>query len=511
MKPKKPTSVKNKNRRNTSRSVFLPLKFSKRQLIVFAIIFGAIGAYIIFRSMAATVTLATHEAETLTQPTGASIVSDASASGGKAILMTINGTANGTVSLSTAATQVSVKAKGTQCSGAPQIVIKVDGTTIQTASVSSSSWTDYTATTSLATGSHSVSVSFTNDFNAYKGKGNNLKCSRDLYVDKISFNGVVPDPEPPVTGTSGKMYWGGRIGYPDLADAPWSAAAWDRFETNAGKEISYLQFGQPFGNLDTNALNIIRARGAVPHVESLTRLPDGTSFTVTQIAQGQADAYMNSFCTKAKNYTYPFVFRFLWEFNGPWQDTYYGYSTSYAYSRPADYVAAWKRFHGICQQVGATNITWNWNPNWWTTGTSAVDPRPWWPGIDYVDMVGLNGYADGRTLNQIMEKTYPVLTSLSAGKPMYFETGSYEAGAGGSHVPPPGWTKAQWITDMFANLPNYPAFDVLQWFNDGEVGRPSEGIETSPEATAAFKAGIANDRYLPQAQSQPVFTKFPNL
>ena len=311
------------------------------------------------------------------------------------------------------------------------------------------------------------------------------------------FAAASPTPTPvPTTGVK----WGGRIGYADLdpSDAPWSTAAIDRFEANAGKKISYLQFGQRFGAFDTTAMNTLKARGIYPHIESVTKLVSGADLTVTQIADGAGDAAFTAFCDKAKAWGSPFNFRFLWEFNGPWLDTYYGTNVSYAYSRPADYVRAWRRLHGIAVARGATNIRWMWCPNMWPAVDdqwAAKDPTPWWPGLEYVDLGGIDGYAGGRTLDKILEKPYPYMIAKLQGKPLYFETGCYESGAGGSHIPPAGWTKAQWITDMFAKLPNYN-IQVFNWFNDKEGDRPSEGIETSPEAMAAFRAGIASSRYV---------------
>jgi hypothetical protein len=509
MKTKSAPKPKSKARVTKKQNVLRKLLRSPRaRAVSFAIVFAIVGTALLLLTRAVTVNR-TFEAEYMT---GATVVSDTTASAGKALYFATDSAASGAYDLNIGATQLTVRAKGVQCQGSPQVVVAIDGAQVQLATVSTSSWADYAVPVNIAKGSHSISVGFSGDKQVYKGKGSSVRCDRDLSVDRLTFTGddgtTVPTPplQPPTTSN---MYWGGRVGYTDTGDAPWISSAWDRFESDAGKELSYMQFGQPFGSLDTNALNIIRARGAIPHVETLTRLPNGTSFSVTQLANGEADTYMNSFCTTAKNWSYPFVFRFLWEFNGPWQDTYYGTSNSYAYSRPADYVKAWQRFHNICDSVGATNISWNWTANWWKAGTSGVDPTPWWPGSQYVDIVGVDAYGDGYTFDQTMATSYLVLKNLAAGKMMYLETGLYEVGSGGSHVPPAGMTKAQWITDMFTKLPNYPDFKVLQWFNDTEAGRPSTQIETSPDATAAFRAGIANARYLPQAPSLAPLTKIP--
>jgi hypothetical protein len=320
-----------------------------------------------------------------------------------------------------------------------------------------------------------------------------------------------PAPVPaPAPTPSGAAYWGGRLVYTINGvkkAAPWDSIAFDTFESHAGKQISYVQFGQPFCQIDTNLFTICRNRGAIPHLEQFCRLGDGTQLTVMQIAQGAADGPFRSMCDKVRAWGYPVVFRWMWEPNGPWMETLGG--LTYAHSRPDAYVAAWRRLHGIAQSAGATNMTWLWCPNWWRTGTSAKEPTPWWPGDVYVDAIGIDGYSDGYTLDKIMEFPYPWVTSKLNGKPFYFETGCIEAGVTGvSHPPPPGWSKAQWINDLFARLPNYPAIDVFQWFNDPAS---KTEIETSSEAQAAFRAGISDDRFLATAPQLPAMTKVPAL
>ncbi len=166
----------------------LPAKLQQARFLVpllFIIGFGAIGGYLVMTSRAATVVLVTVEAESLALPTGSSIIDDTAASASKAVQYTSNGTATGNVTLSAPATSLSVRARGSQCKGSPQMVVKVDGNTVQTSSVGASSWSEaYTATVNLSATSHNVSVSFTNDLS----RGS--KCSRDLYVDKISFFGT---------------------------------------------------------------------------------------------------------------------------------------------------------------------------------------------------------------------------------------------------------------------------------------------------------------------------------
>jgi endoglucanase len=119
--------------------------------------------------------------ESLTLAAGSGqVFSDSSAAGGQALLIWSNATASSTVS--TAGVQsIRVRARGDQCSGAPQMVVAVDGKTIASQDVSSSTWASYGADATIADGSHNVTVAFTNDYN-------NSACDRNLRVDSITFS-----------------------------------------------------------------------------------------------------------------------------------------------------------------------------------------------------------------------------------------------------------------------------------------------------------------------------------
>ena len=59
-----------------------------------------------------------------------------------------------------------------------------------------------------------------------------------------------------------------------------------------------------------------------------------------------------------------------------------------------------------------------------------------------------------------------------------------------------GGSKAEWIEEMFAELPGaYPQVRGLMWFDYDEANYEWP-IETSPAATEAFAAGIGDPRYL---------------
>jgi endoglucanase len=119
--------------------------------------------------------------ESLTLDPGAGqVFSDSSANGGKALLIWSNATASGTVTTS-GVQSVVVRARGDQCAGAPHMVVAVDGKTILSQDVPSSTWAAYGADAKIADGSHTLTVAFTNDYL-------NSGCDRNLRVDSITFS-----------------------------------------------------------------------------------------------------------------------------------------------------------------------------------------------------------------------------------------------------------------------------------------------------------------------------------
>lgn len=181
----------------------LPLigNFSNRKLLLFSVAFALLGSFIVWRTFAAVPIVATVESETMTPSTGVAVINDATASAGKAIALNgVSGgapgevySATGSVTLDATTKQIIVRAKGDQCIGAPQMQVKLDGTQIVNLAVPASGWTDYPVALNIAgsTTARNLSVSFTNDFDNIAGNSGKLKCSRNLYVDKLTFTGEV--------------------------------------------------------------------------------------------------------------------------------------------------------------------------------------------------------------------------------------------------------------------------------------------------------------------------------
>ena len=298
------------------------------------------------------------------------------------------------------------------------------------------------------------------------------------------------------------MYWGGTIdgavyGQPE-ADAPLSQATWDRFEADAGKRVTFVNFGQGWGDFDRAPFEAARARGAIP----LVTMPLPADITLEKVAAGRQDRVITAWAQAAKAWGYPFLFRPWWEVNGDW----------YPWGRDPDYVAAWRHFHDLVVAEGATNVTWA-----WVTNTLWVDPEsnpaPYYPGDDYVDWVGMDAYNWGEnplqpdrwtTPAETIEPTLQVLKLIAPGKPICIcELASTEIGG----------EKAPWITELLTNyLPSHPEIKAFLWFNwniEQEGGFWDWPIESTPAAQAAFNSGIQAANYLSTTPPMTPLSKVP--
>ncbi len=60
------------------------------------------------------------------------------------------------------------------------------------------------------------------------------------------------------------------------------------------------------------------------------------------------------------------------------------------------------------------NLIWNWNFN--VVNQWAVDPTPWFPGIEYVDMISIDDYANSPQIPG--QESYDIAKKLAQGKPL---------------------------------------------------------------------------------------------
>jgi endoglucanase len=189
------------------------------------------------------------------------VFSDSSASGGQGLLIWTNGTASATVRTG-AAQGVTVRARGDQCNGAPQMAVAVDGQQVMSTEVTAASWTDYSAPASITSGTHSVTIGFTNDY--LNG------CDRNLRLDKMSFGASAPPPP----STSGNPFAGARFFIDPDSNARRQADAWRSSRPVDAAQMDKIA-GQPqadwFGDWSGDIQSAVSARIAT--IRSAGALP----------------------------------------------------------------------------------------------------------------------------------------------------------------------------------------------------------------------------------------------
>ncbi len=282
------------------------------------------------------------------------------------------------------------------------------------------------------------------------------------------------------------------------------------FELLAGKNIAIEMFftGWPANKLPDFPLtkcNLIDANGAIPHITWMPQVP-GSPFPLTSIINGSYDNYILLYANQVKNWGKPLFIRLGHEFNGDWYTygganngggTLNGFGDSTKADGPERFIAAYQRVHDLFEANSVDNVVWVWCPNNGSAPNETWNiPEAYYPGNDYVDWIGFDGYNFGTTQTwsgwisffDIYNPLYQKFKNY--GKPiMLGEFASVEQGG----------SKSQWIAQAYSWLQFYTQIKAATWFNIAKV----EGtvftdwrINSSASALAAYQTAIANPYFL---------------
>ncbi len=209
------------------------------------------------------------------------------------------------------------------------------------------------------------------------------------------------------------------------------------------------------------------------------------------ILNGKYDEYFVEYAKDLKTFGKPILFRLNNEMNSDW--CWYG---AFYTARDSDiYKQLWHYIRKIFDQQGVDNLIWVWNPHDVSLPDFAWNnSMTYYPGNKYVDVIGLTGYNNGtyfagekwRSFNEIYKPLYNKNMNLFDKPFMVTEFSSNNVGG----------NKAQWINDMFKNLPAYKNIKVAVWWNgvdydqNGNPGRVYL-IDDSQEVVSAMKNGLS--------------------
>ncbi len=213
---------------------------------------------------------------------------------------------------------------------------------------------------------------------------------------------------------------------------------------------------------------------------------------------GMYDEEIREFARGAKEFGHPFLFRLNNEMNSDWVN----YSGVAALSDPDIFIDNWQRIYRIFEEEGVDNAIWIFNPN-----AEDCPPCHWnsyisyYPGNEYVHMIGLTGYNTGtyyaelyhekwRTFDEIYREPYDKYMNVFSEFP-FIITEFASSSKGGD--------KAEWITQMFSSMKEYPNIKMALWWSSADYDMREEFYKTlarpywldeTEETTNAFREGV---------------------
>lgn len=292
-------------------------------------------------------------------------------------------------------------------------------------------------------------------------------------------------------GADSELTWG--IFEPDTANFSYNQIDYYRnyFDYDFPIWLNYSEVENTYKHPNLkNRLDAAYAHGAVLELTLQTRAAEGN--LVYSILNGNYDAFLYDYAKVIAEHGHPVMFRLFNEMNGDWCP-YSSYNTS---KDTMVFKEVYQYVYNIFEETGANaNTIWVWNPN--SVSFPNFDwnhPLMYYPGDDYVDVVGMTAYNTG---NYYPGETWREFDALYRG--MYYNYCSWfkqpfmitefaSATAGGN--------KARWIENMFSSIDEFERIKVAIWWDGcdwdahGNIAR-SYFLDETPDVMQAFKKGLA--------------------
>nr|WP_083708864.1 glycosyl hydrolase [Microbacterium sp. ru370.1] len=271
------------------------------------------------------------------------------------------------------------------------------------------------------------------------------------------------------------------------------------FQKIAGRQVSVMnKFSRWSGDSAADFLDFPRswvesvdAQGVIPMLtwnptyidkESCARYRSLCGYDLKKIAEGSYDDYIKKFAGEVKAAGIPIFLRTMHEANGDW----YPWNVQKGSSR-SSYIAAWRHIHDIFRETGANNVTWVWCPNVKRTSgaTANVPLSSFYPGDDYVDWIGLDGYNRGTNMSfsAIFETSLKQVSSFSKKPIMIAELGTASFRS--------STTRSNFLTKTYAiDLPKkFPQIRAILYFMNTKDVDLSRDVKSSKALAQAVSGG----------------------
>ncbi|MGA2666911.1 MAG: glycosyl hydrolase [Patescibacteria group bacterium] len=270
-----------------------------------------------------------------------------------------------------------------------------------------------------------------------------------------------------------------------LPEAVNNPAAFSSLEQNLGLNFSsatwYLDWSDTF---TPDIAQGFQSKGKIPELSWQPQI-NGSGVSYDAVTAGGYNNYIDSFARSVQSLGFKIRIDLAPEMNADWEPWGMGNPGN----NPDNFKAFWQYTVNRFRADGATNVEWIWAPNihYWGEKYSFADI---FPGNDYLDFMGLDGYNWGTTqpgstwqsFQDVFGPSYNDLRNLSSKKILITEVASAEQGG----------SKAQWILDMFQIIPNkFPQIAGIYWFNENK--ETDWRIQSSASSLEAFKNAAQGD------------------
>ncbi len=257
-------------------------------------------------------------------------------------------------------------------------------------------------------------------------------------------------------------------------------------------------FQDGFGPLKQKLFKEVKDRGKVLELTFSTfeggPAIDKQDDKTLDVLAGKYDDFLKEYAENFKAHEDPILFRINNEMNGDWVS----YCTFHLGKDPQLFIETYRYIHDFFEKEGVDNLIYVFNPNEKSFPDFSYNKYlAYYPGDDYVDVVGLTAYNtgsyyEGEKWRSFDEAYRPLYDEYDArfGQPfMITEFGSSSIGG----------DKVEWLKDMFISIQDYPKIDVAVFWNstdwdekDGKKvpARPYK-IDENEETTQASKEGLS--------------------